>query len=226
MSDATSSEPGAPALRGFVVAAAFVAVAIVALTARATVASNAEYRAGAAVEASDRESAATFYRHAAQWYAPLGLGASSEALDALVRIGDAERVDGDLEGALYAWRSARSAIFATRHLVMPHAERLPELHARIAEAMAAQQQAVDPSVAVDEQAAIFGAQLDAWPQRMPRRLPAFVGSLAFMGWIATLVLLAWRGITADGRLKPGPAIRWGGASLVLLASWLVLVRLA
>ena len=61
---------------------------------------------------------------------------------------------------------------------------------------------------------------------LPRPIPAAGASFLFVLWVAATLAGAWRSVTPDGRLRGGPALRWGALSLVLLAGWLSLLALA
>jgi hypothetical protein len=176
-----------------------------------------------AAEAGDAASATLLYRHSAQWYVP-GPGSDDIALTRLVELGDQLSAAGDRDAALFAWRSARDAIMATRHLFVPHAGLLPELHTRIADAMGAQ--AAERGGDASTHAAEFRAELEAWPERRRNPLLVLGASLGFYAWIATLALAAWRGFGADGTFNKRVFFRFFGASFALFAFWLACVRFA
>jgi hypothetical protein len=50
--------------------------------------------------------------------------------------------------------------------------------------------------------------------------------LAFAGWLVASAGFVLRALDAQGRLRSRPAVRWGGASLLLLIAWAVLLRFA
>lgn len=205
-------------------AAALVALTLAVGVARATFESHRDLGRGeAAAAAGDWESAALHLRHAAQWYVPL-IGAQRPALDALVALGDTRRDGGDVEGALYCYRSARAAVMATRSLYTPQADALPPLHARIGALMA--EQASPGAAPPPEAAAAYTAQLDAYRDRAPRPALAALASLAFAGWVLSLLGFATRAVGADGALRRRQAISWGAAVAATLVVWLVSVRWA
>lgn len=197
---------------------------VVLLWVRAAVESHRDFDAGEAAQAAgDLPSAILHYRHAVQWHAPLG-STCEASLDALTAIGDAAAAQGDVELALFAWRSARAGVMATRHLWTPHVGHLTGLHERIGLAMARQiagDAAPDPA-----EAARFTAQLDDWRARSPNPWLAAGASLGFIGWILALIMLARRGFDADGALVRAGLVRWGSAAAALFVAWVVMVRLA
>lgn len=187
---------------------------------RAGIESRSAFSLGEAAQANgDWESAVLHHRHAAQWHAPF-IGRSAEAVDALIAIGD-ERVDAsDTSGALVAYRSARFAIMATRHLTTPNAEALDELHPRISALMAEQVNGGEAD------ATRFEDQLEAYEDRRPSPALALGASVGFLAWLLALGMVAWRGFEPEGRVRPRPFIGWLFAALVFLATWLVCVRFA
>lgn len=199
-------------------------VAIAVVAGRASYESNRAYGLGEAARAEGASiDAAYHYRHAAQWLTPLSR-ADDRALERLVELGD-ERLDAsDVEGALFCWRSARSAIMATRHLATPHRDVLDTLHPRIAGAMAIQRTS-DPDERVAHEAR-YRAQLDAWRERQVSPWFALGASVAFALWIASLALAAWTGLTPEGRVRSRPLAGWLVASAALFATWWLLVRFA
>lgn len=187
---------------------------------RAGTESRSAYRAGETADADgDWQSAVLHYRHSAQWHAPM-IGRSGEALAALIEIGDDRAEVDDLDGALVAYRSARFAIMATRHLTTPHAELLPDLHAKIASHMATQ---VDGR---GNEEARFLAQLDAYEDRRPNPMLSLGASLGFLLWLASLAMMAWRGFEPDGRPRARPFLGWLASAVAFLSIWLVCVRFA
>lgn len=176
-----------------------------------------------AVAAGDWESAVLHYRHALQWYAPLG-SAAARSFDALVGIGAERRSAGDVEGALVAYRSARMGVMAIRHLGTPFAARLPALHRDIG-ALMAEQVARSGSGDAAADAARFAAQLDAWRDRRPNPALGLAASLGFVAWLASLGMLAARGFDRSGA-RTAEFRRWLFAAAVALVCWLSFVRLA
>ncbi len=197
---------------------------VVLLWGRAVIDSHRDHDAGQAAQAAgDLPSAILHYRHAVQWHAPVG-STCDASLDALTAIGDAAAAQGDDELALFAWRSARAGIMATRHLWTPHADHLPGLHERIGLAMA--RQVADGAPPDASVAAGYTAQLDDWRSRSPNPWLAAGASLGFIAWIVALVMLARRGFDADGAVVRAGFARWGAVAAALFVVWVVMVRLA
>lgn len=209
-----------PWLRGWRVWAVATLLALSTLVLRASVDAARSVRlAEEAAELGDFESTVLHLRHAAQWYVPF-VGTRRTQLERIIELGDTATTP---EAQLFAWRSARGAILSVRHFRVPNADLLPELHQRIGQAMAIQAQQTSPATA--RSAAEYAAELDAWRERQPAPLPAFLASLAFVGWISALALAAWRGISSEGRLRRELA-GWLVLSALLLVSWVTLVRVA
>ncbi len=216
MSDARAHGRVRDALRFIGVA---LVVSLLIFWGRAVQGSRHAYHLGEeAVTAGELQHAAVQYRHAIQWYTPIG-GRGHASFDRLVALGDTAAADGDVEGALFAYRSARLGVMSTRHLVTPMAGELPALHQKIGGLMSVQ--TGDPA-----DAARFTAQLDAYQGRRPRPILGLLASLFFIAWLGSLFAAAWRGFTPEGRVVRGELIRWVGLSFVLLAVWLACVLLA
>jgi hypothetical protein len=177
-------------------------------------------RALAAAEDTDGEIRSL--RHAIESWAPAGT-CVTQAADRLTAIADAAEATGNVDTALYALRTQRTALLSIRHLWVPQGHRLELLHPRIGRLMALQ--SGGPPDVQRANATRYTQQLDGWRDRGPHMALAFGASLAFMGWLATLVVAAMRGFHADGRVRRS-AWLWATANLVLLAAWLTLVRLA
>lgn len=177
-------------------------------------------RALAAAEDTDGEIRSL--RHAIESWAPAGT-CVTQAADRLTAIADAAEATGNLDTALYALRTQRTALLSIRHLWVPQGHRLELLHPRIGRLMALQ--SGGPPDVQEANAARYTQQLDGWRERGPNMPLAFGASLSFMGWLATLVMAARRAFHADGRVRR-TAWLWALVHVVLLASWLTLVRLA
>ena len=172
--------------------------------------------------AQDTEGEINALRHAMESWAPLGTCAS-EAAHRLTTIADAAEAAGDIETALFALRTQRTALLSVRHLWVPQGHRLEQLHPRIGRLMAVQ--AGGSADVQQANAARYTQQLDAWRERGPRATVAFAASVAFAAWLATLVLGAQRGFKPDGSVQ-SRLLPWALANVALLVTWLSLVRLA
>jgi len=206
-------------LRGVVVAVVFLLAVV---WGRAVVSSHKHYHAGEhAAAQEDAVGAVLAYRRAVQWHAP-AFTRSADALDRLEALGADASAAGDLHGALFAYRSARWAILSTRHIGVPHRERLSHLHIQIA-ALMADQRALPRD---GPHAQTYASQLDDFAARRPQPLLALGASLAFMGWLLSMGMLALRGLARDGRVVRREALRWSCVTLALFMIWMLLVRLA
>jgi hypothetical protein len=191
---------------------------------RAAVSCRRELHAAEGFLASgDLSSSLLAARHAAEWYVPLD-GCSEASLVLLDEIAAKADATGQGELALVALRSERTSVMLTRWLVMPHAERLPRLHAEIAARMAAERR-LSGKAQPDDQARYL-AQLEGYEGRRPNPWLALAGSLCFVGWLGAVAGFAWFGLRADGNFVWRPALGWAGAALVLFCLWLTLVRYA
>lgn len=172
----------------------------------------------AAESVGDVPSAIVHHRHVLQWYLPIGTPATA-SLARLVALGDAAVEAGDLQLALFAWRSARTAILLTRHLWVPHADQLDPLHVRISSAMAQQ-------TGVPADAVRFRLQLENWRQGRPHPAWVMASGLAFVGWLVSLGITLWRSIDRRGTVARGTLLRGMVVTAGVFAVWIVLVRFA
>lgn len=91
--------------------------------------------------------------------------------------------------------------------------------------MAAQERELDMDLSgADRREEYHLALLEQVPGPDPLRGAA--AALAFAAWLVTSAGFVLRALDAQGRLRPRAALRWGGASLVLLVAWSVLLRFA
>ncbi|MFW6051254.1 MAG: hypothetical protein ACODAU_08775 [Myxococcota bacterium] len=200
-------------------------VAIAVLAVRVVVVSHQELERGEALRVEgDTDAAVVHYRRAARWYAP-GNPYVVRALDALAQIGAAAERDGDLERALFAWRSVRASILATRSVYQPHEERLALAEERIAELMAS---ADPPPVDAGKGRAELKAEHLAMLKEHPRphvgwTLLLLVG---FVAWVGGAFAFASRAVDAEDRLIRREALRWAAVVVVGLVLWVAGMALA
>lgn len=201
-----------------------VALAVAPLCARVAFEGRAELSAAdRAREDGDLDLEIQHLGRAARWRAPI-LGHDEQARERLMAIGDDALAEGD-DGertALAAFRELRGALLATRTFGVVDPGALEQADAHIADLMAAQEIRFgrDPIEEPDARAWHL-ERLSAPPGPVPWR--AFAAALSFLGWVACTGGFVLRGLDAAGKLRPAPAVRWGLASLVLLAAWAVLL---
>jgi len=139
------------------------------------------------------------YRRAIRWWFPFSPFAS-DAVSALKSIASRSEADGDIAGALSAWRSLAGGLAATRFLYSGSSPELEHAHDEIARLVA-----MDRSAAIDANLSI--EQLEAAHRRLlgVRVSPdPWWGTLLLLGmvvWVGALALMAWRGFDASGRLR-------------------------
>jgi hypothetical protein len=139
------------------------------------------------------------YRRAIRWSLPLS-PQTVEAVSALESIAAQLEADGDVAGALLAWRSLSGGLAATRHLYSrpnPVRENASNQIARLV--------ATDRSAAIDANLSV--QQLTADHRRLLAEQVSpdpWWGTLLLLGmavWVGALVLVAWRGFDSDGRFR-------------------------
>lgn len=158
---------------------------------------------------------------AARWYLPV-LGAHRVAREELLAVAARFEEQGDASRALASLRHVRGAILGSRWLTVPDADLLAQAEGRIAPLMARQDAALRGGEALDAAGHLALLRRDATPSA--GRSAGVV--LLFLAWVGVLMGTAWRAVGADGRVRWSRLALWGPVSLVLLASWLlVLARL-
>jgi hypothetical protein len=183
-------------------------------------------RADAAEADGDTEAEIEHLGRAARWRMPI-LGHDETAIDRLLVIGTNAESEGDdgRQTALVAYREVRRALLATRTWGVPQREVFDDVNQRIATLMAEQEADFGTDVGGTGDPYTYHLKL---LQEVPGPDPwrANVAALAFLGWIVATAGFVLRAIDAKGHLRPKSAVRWGAASVLLLAAWAVLLRFA
>ncbi len=159
---------------------------------------RAELAAADAYRHDDRTMLAIeHYRRAIRWSLPLSSN-TDEAIKALESIATQLEAEGELEGALLAWRSVLGGLAATRFLYSrsdPRRENAADQTARL--------MAMNRSAAID--ANLNAEQLAADHRRLLSEGISpnpWWGTLLLAGmvtWVSALGILAWRGFDSAGR---------------------------
>lgn len=200
-------------------------VGLAVLVVRVVVASHQELgQAESLAGGGDVDAAIVHYRRAARWYAP-GNPYATDALEALARVGRAAERAGDRERALFAWRSVRAAIMASRSFYVPHGDRLARANEHIAELMASGE---PPPVDAGKSRAELKAEHLALLRGVsrPRIGWTLLLLVGFFGWVGGAFAFAWRAIDEEDRIVRHEALRWGAVVVVGLVLWLVGMALA
>jgi hypothetical protein len=170
-----------PVRPGVAVAVVFVTLGALLLW-RVASESSAELAAAHAYRQEDQLAPAVeHYRRAIRWSLPLSPN-TVEAVSALESIAAQLEADGEVAGALLAWRSLAGGLAATRFLYSgsnPSRENASDQIARL--------------MAMNRSAAIDANLSNPW-----------WGTLLLLGmavWVGALVLLAWRGFDSAGRFR-------------------------
>ena len=165
---------------------------------------------------------------AARWRMPLARH-DDDAIARLMALADSAETSGERELALSAYREARSAIVGTRGLRLPHQQQFHAANEAIARLMAEQERDFgrlrgdgDVEAALAEKRAWHLERLEAVPG--PDPIGSSLAALCFIGFVITAVGFVMRGLDVHGRVRPKVAVRWGGACLVLMIAWMVLMR--
>lgn len=180
------------------------AIAVIALVAmvlgRVASESRTELAAANTYRANDRVvRAVEHYRRAIRWSLPLS-SQTAEAVSALESIAAQLEADGDVAGALQAWRSLSGGLAAARFLYSAPNPSWENANDQIARLVAMDRSAaIDANLSVEQLTAdhrqLLGEQVSPDP---------WWGTLLLLGmavWVGALVLMAWRGFDSAGRFR-------------------------
>ena len=131
---------------------------------------------------------------------------------------DRDDADGDEpELSLSALRHIRGSILGSRWIVVPDSATLAQANSRIAELMAVQdfKERGDRALSAAQHLELLEKDFT------PFALGSTLAVLLFIGWVSSLFILAWFGISKDGKIYWPRFVGIGVVSICLLASWLV-----
>ena len=191
------------------------AIAIIALvaTVMGRVLSESRHELALADEHRQRdrvELAIEHYRRAIRWSFPSS-SITTEAVSALESIAEQLEAEGDVDRALYAWRSLSGGLAAIRFLYSHPDPARDNANEQIARLVAKERTAaIDASLSDDQLTADHGRLLSEAVSPDP-----WWGTLLLLGmviWVGALVITAGRGFDSSGRL------RWTSARWPLLGA--------
>lgn len=164
--------------------------------------------------------AGLLYRRAIRWYTPWS-SSVAEALAELESLAQERERAGAAGLALELYRDARGALYAVRHVFEPHKDVRDRLEEKIADLMAREETQVAEDKPLSPQ-----ARRDKYlAQLRGVRAPDVAWTLAllfgFFGWVAGAALFFWRGFDHDGVMLARPALRFGAATVLCFALWVV-----
>jgi hypothetical protein len=137
------------------------------------------------------------YRRAIRWSFPLSRH-TEEAVSALESIAKQLEADGDVKGALFAWRSLSGGLAAARSLYAGSSPARENANDQIARLAATDRSAaIDANLTVDQLASDHRRLLSAKVSPDP-----WWGTLLLLGmatWVGSLVIMATRGFDSAGR---------------------------
>ena len=188
-----------PVRPGVAVAVVFVTLGALVLW-RVASESSAELAAAHAYRQEDQLAPAVeHYRRAIRWSLPLSPN-TAEAVSALESIAAQLEADGEVAGALLAWRSLAGGLAATRFLYSGSNPSRENASDQIARLMAMDRSAaIDANLSMEQLAADHRRLLSDEVSPDP-----WWGTLLLLGmavWVGALVLLAWRGFDSAGRFR-------------------------
>lgn len=182
--------------------------------------SRAEFREAEAALAkgADRE-AITHYERAILWYLPVG-GYVEPAAEALWRLGTLLE-EKDKKLALEAFRSLRSAFYATRSFYTPGQEWIDRSDQKIAALMAQ----APPYSEGDKKKTVEQRTTEALAiLKMPLKPHAgwsIVLEIGFWGWVSGVLLFIFTGFNAEHRVIPKRGLLLGGLIIFFYTLWIV-----
>ncbi|KIG16255.1 hypothetical protein DB30_04715 [Enhygromyxa salina] len=174
--------------------------------------------AEAAASNGDVEAQLLHLGRAARWRLPLATH-DDQARAQLGELALAATAANEHELALAAWRELRGALVGTRAIRVVDPEQLETANAAIVQLMVRQANASGQVVEAADRAR-WAAELE---QDLVPRWRSLLASACFAAWLFACVGLFALGIDSNGRLDPRPALRWGGAALVSLLAWILLM---
>ncbi|MCB9707955.1 MAG: hypothetical protein H6714_04110 [Myxococcales bacterium] len=196
-----------------------IAALLSSLVLRVVFSSRSEWQEAHALNSSgDREAAIIHYRRAVRWYAPFN-PYPRRALEALYRLGAEFEQEGDVHGALAAYRAMRAGIMSTRSFYTPHRTWLAKADKKIASLMAffapiPSDAGKSPKARTEE----YAKQL-ARPDR-PGVFFTLMLMLGFAAWTIGALMFFERGFDEDNRLIVSQARVWG---IIILAGMVLFV---
>jgi hypothetical protein len=190
-----------------------IAVVLLALIARVLICGySALFEGQALLRAGDAQKAVSSFGKAARWYLPF-VGPQKAAWTSLFEIADGD----DPELSLSALRHIRGSILGSRWIVVPDSATLAQANSRITELMAVQdfKERGDRALSAAQHLELLEKDFT------PFALGSILAVLLFIGWVSSLFILAWFGMSKDGKIYWPRFVGIGVVSICLLASWLV-----
>jgi hypothetical protein len=197
------------------------AIVAIALAGLAAVIVRVEYEGRSALADGDEALAAKHpgdaiaaWESAARWYLP-GAGHVDDAYARLVAFAREHK-------SMTAWRAVRTAALATRSLWTPHEDDLAEANAAIAQLSVDDPDAGALTIASGpgdrgERLAWHAAQLGTTSR--PAKIAAALAILGILAWLAGIVVVIRRGVSAHGKLLRRPAAVGAAISVAGIVVW-------
>lgn len=179
---------------------------------------EAEYRNGRQREA------VLHYERTIKWYTPYSRDVR-HAVSRLWDIGAQADANQDASLALYAYRSLRAGLYATRSFYQPYQEWIPKCDARIVDLMAIEK--AGPNAEPSE--------VDKHRERFARMYAREVGPtlggsiltiIGFFGWVGTTLGFIWFGLSTDDKWLLRPCVLWGSGVVIFFTAWVFGLLLA
>ncbi len=187
--------------------------------------SRQEYaRAETELQAGRPREAVVHYEHTIKWYTPFSRDVH-RAVNRLWDIGVQADADQDASLALYAYRSLRAGLYATRSFYQPYEDWIPKCEVRIADLMAIEK--AGPKAKPSE--------VDQHRERYARMFLREVGPtlggrlltiIGFFGWVGTTLGFIWYGSSGPDKWLLRPCVLWGSGVVIFFTTWVFGLLLA
>ncbi len=160
------------------------------------------------------------YERTMLWYLPLG-GYVEPAATQLWRVAEILEEKED-KMALEAYRSLRSAFYATRSFYTPGQEWIDRSNIKIARLMAEQTHysEVDRRKSIDQKTEEALTILTR-PMK-PDPFWSMVLVIGFLGWVSGVLMFIWRAFRGEGtQIIARQGVKWGSVIILFYALWII-----
>ncbi len=187
--------------------------------------SRLEYtRAEAEFQSGRQREAVVHYERTIKWYTPFSRKVH-HAVNRLWDIGVQAEASHDASLALYAYRSLRAALYATRSFYQPHPDWIPKCDARIVELMAIEK--AGPNAEPSE----IEKHRERYARIYAREVgPTLGGSIltiiGFFGWVGATLGFIGYGLSQHGNWLLRPCMLWGSGVVIFFTAWVLGMLLA
>jgi hypothetical protein len=175
--------------------------------------------AGIADAKGDTREAITHYERAILWYLPVG-GYVAPSAERLWEIGEALE-ETDMQLALIAYRSLRSAFYATRSFYTPGRSWIDRTDKKIAALMALTPPSSEKSKKMSQAERRDDALAILKRPMRPYAGWSIILEVGFWGWITATLLFIFRAFKSEHQLNMRRGLFWGGIMTFFYSLWII-----